>query len=529
MSSPLLALFLQSLSQDCYGRAIYWTRTCMCGLIILFFFIFVRQMAWIGAPGLICFGTIVSLQMAAVSLIGLTYFGSAIAEEREEQTLGLLRMTNLDPLSILLGKSTSRLCGALMVLLAALPFTIVAVTLGGISLGQVTSTYCTLAAYTFLLCNVALLSSVMGRNSAIAGTITAAVMALLIGTGYALEALNDNIGSDRLEAIATAMKEATPVGRLNLILGTHYTGPAATWSEAGCLILGLISFFLAWAIFERFSDRDPESSGSSTGARTRILGISVRRPARPKGNALMWKDFHFLYGGYPGLVLRLVIYWLLPALTLAVVKGSQNSTVLNTAGFFDFWIGMICFIDTGAMAARLYRQELNGQTFSALAILPTTVRRVAYRKAFVLLLVALPGSLSSAGLSLLQTALRMSSGNTFHMQSLLRNNNFRSSLIIQFGNEFFVIALYIHLVIWASLLVKRGALPIGMVATLVASVLIMLSVELIERYSGFGFGSTLGMSYARFNFIVTSGISFLITVFLHFGSLRRLVRISAEG
>jgi hypothetical protein len=501
----------------------------MCGLIMLFFFIFVRQMPWIGAPGLVCFSTIVTLQMAAVSLIGLTYFGSAIAEEREEHTLGLLRMTNLDPLSILLGKSTSRLCGALMVLLAALPFTIVAVTLGGISLGQVTSTFCTMAAYTFLLCNVALLCSVLGRNSAIAGTITAAVMGILIGTGYALEALNDNIGSDRLEAISTAMKEATPIGRLNLILGTHYTGPAATWSEAGCLILGLICFFLAWAIFERFSDRDPESSASSTGARTRILGINVRRPARPRRNAITWKDFHFLYGGYPGLALRFALYWVLPVATLAMASGSQSSTLLNIAGSFDFWIALICFIDTGAMAARVYRQELNGQTFSALAILPTTVRRVAYRKAFLLLLVALPGIFSSMGLSLLQTALRMSSGNAMKLQSLLENPNFRSSLIVQFGNEFFVMALYIHLVVWASLLVKRGALPIGMVATLVAWVLIMLAVELIERYSGFGFGSTFGMSYARFSLVVSSALSFLITVLVHFGSLRRLVRISAEG
>ena len=54
-----------------------------------------------------------------------------MAEEKEEQTLGLLRMTGLSPLSILLGKSTSRLCGALLLLAAQFPFTIFAVTLGG--------------------------------------------------------------------------------------------------------------------------------------------------------------------------------------------------------------------------------------------------------------------------------------------------------------------------------------------------------------------------------------------------------------
>ena len=54
---------------------------------------------------------------------------SAEAEEKEEQTLGLLRMTGLNALSILLGKSTSRLLGALLLLLAQFPFTIFAITL----------------------------------------------------------------------------------------------------------------------------------------------------------------------------------------------------------------------------------------------------------------------------------------------------------------------------------------------------------------------------------------------------------------
>ena len=168
MTSPLLALFTRSLREDARSRATYWTR----GGFGLFLpardswprsrwqWLDRRAGAGPSSPAIIV------LQMLAITFIGLSYFASAIAEEKEEQTLGLLRMTDLNPLSILLGKSTSRLCGALLLLAAQFPFTIFAVTLGGVSLWQIAAVYCTVGAFIFLLCNVALLGSVLARRTA---------------------------------------------------------------------------------------------------------------------------------------------------------------------------------------------------------------------------------------------------------------------------------------------------------------------------------------------------------------------------
>ena len=74
--------------------------------------------------------------------------------------LGLLRMTDLNSIAILLGKSTSRLVGAFLMLVVQLPFILLAVTLGGVGLIQILAAYSSLLAYLFLVCNLALLCSV---------------------------------------------------------------------------------------------------------------------------------------------------------------------------------------------------------------------------------------------------------------------------------------------------------------------------------------------------------------------------------
>src|SRR6188508_1110713 len=131
MSSPLLALFARSLREDVRLKMTYFTRVGLVAVILLFLLSTTDAFGWTNAPGLRFFGTVVFINFFFIVLAGFSYFASAITEEKEEMTLGLLRMTNLDPLSILLGKSTSRLIGALLLLVAQLPFTLLAISLGG--------------------------------------------------------------------------------------------------------------------------------------------------------------------------------------------------------------------------------------------------------------------------------------------------------------------------------------------------------------------------------------------------------------
>ena len=356
MNSALLALFTRSLREDAYGKATYWTRAGLGGFILFVLATFFFAQKWANAPGRAFFSAVITLQIITISFVGLSYFASAITEEKEEQTLGLLRMTDLNPLSILLGKSTSRLCGALLLLIAQFPFTAFAVTLGGISLGQVLATYFTLGAYTFMLCNVALLGSVLAKRTGGAAAFTVLVVFLLLSVGAILEWLHDILkkigfpfaGLDRL---AEWFWEATPIARLFEVLETGFTGDLIGSQVIVNVAVGIVSFFLAWAAFDRFCDRkDGEAVGGTVSPVQRGWR---RRPPRLQTRALLWKDFHFLHGGRVWAVVRFFGYGFALASTV-VTHG------LLKARLPHHWIGEIIAQGAGVSVGVFLFRRLRG-------------------------------------------------------------------------------------------------------------------------------------------------------------------------
>ena len=245
MKLPALALFERSLRLETRSALMIWSRT---GLLVLILFelLPIQSMARIGrmgAPGLHFLQEMVWLNLVFITLAGLSYFASAITEEKEEMMLGLLRMTDLSPVAILLGKSTSRLVGALLLLLTQVPFILLAVTLGGVGLPQIAAAYGTLLAYLFLVCNLALLFSVVFRNTTTAAAFTLAVLLVfLIGhywaagiEGYIATSRGLNLHQGAWSVLTTVIdfwREATPSDRLGAIFVTGFAGPAIGFQVA---------------------------------------------------------------------------------------------------------------------------------------------------------------------------------------------------------------------------------------------------------------------------------------------------------
>jgi len=523
MNFPLLALFTRSLREDAHGAATYWARAALATFILLVLAGMAATKSWIGAPGKNFFIGIVSLQAISITLVGLSYFGSAITEEKEEQTLGLLRMTDLNPLSILLGKSTSRLGGALLLLAAQFPFTIFAVTLGGVSLGQITATYCTLGAYTFLLCNVALLGSVIARRTAGASTFTLLVMGTLLAAGPLLGAWNQRLlqhGVDLgLKPLADTLWKASPLARLIEILGTGFSGSPAGWQVASNLALGVVFFMAAWAAFGRFCDRVPVEGGNAVASK-KMLGLSLRRPPRPQAYALIWKDFYFLGGGRLGLIVRIVGYGGSAIFAgIGALKGNGPAGFTAAGSLVTF----VFSIDLAVLAARMFGTEIRDQTLSALAMLPLNIRQIAYRKALALLHVALPGAIAVLICGILTItsfsgALRSSSAPTPSLVAMLV-----SQTIANLVN----IILLVHVVAWLSLIMKRGAVPVGYVATQAFHTIIAVGgMALAAALGSFRGGNMAFLSYSQF---VGVGASIIAIVILHRRGLRRLEALVGES
>lgn len=396
MNSALLALFDRSLREDTRSKWTYHMRSIVGTILLLVLMGFAIADSWTGAPGRSFFFSVVLLQTVSITAVGLSYFASAVTEEKEEQMLGLLQMTNLNPISILLGKSTSRLCGALMLLAAQIPFTVFAVTLGGISLPQIIATYCALAAYTFLLCNMALLGSVMARHTTGAITFSTIALGVFLGGSSALESI---AGSGPLyktsfgKALLTLSEwwwGATPMARLGEVFSTKFAGPALGWQVASNIGAGTVFFILSWVLFARFCDRAAAGT-ANTGAMARLTGSArKRRPARPVKDALVWKDFHFLCGGRRGLIARVIVY---AGIQITIMVGALYFDWDRSVDTMRMYLAVpvVFAIDFAATAARVFRDELRGKTLSTLATIPLTMREIVARKVQVCLIAATPG------------------------------------------------------------------------------------------------------------------------------------------
>lgn len=452
MTSPLLALFTRSLREDTRSRATYWARAGLAAFILVVIFITAMGRSSGGAPGLRFLETVVWLQTVFLTIAGLGYFASAITEEKEEEMLGLLRMTNLSPLSILLGKSTSRLAGALLLIGAQLPFTMMAATLGGVSPGQVFAAYAALGAYAFLLCNLALLASVLAPRTGIAAVITGAVLcAVTLGQNSIYE-----------------LRHLSPFRRVEEIFNTGFQDSPISFQVVASVALGLILFFLAWLLFERMCG-GRTSNRPSLAAAFRRAGRRWFAPGRPEpSRALAWKDFHFLHGG--GLVRTVKLVAGAVVLALGFINMGEGRKAGGEAmGLCG--IGLVWLIaEAGFAASRICACEVRDRTLSSLAVLPQSLRLITAGKVACRWRVLAP-ALMFLGVSLLATCfIIVIEANENHAIEAVGIALFYGSIFVWsvFGMSY----LGVHLTAYLSLRMKRGALPLAIIICLASSVFI---------------------------------------------------------
>ena len=473
MTSPLLALFARSLREDTRLKLTYFARCGLVTVILLFMFTVETEMGWGNGPGLRFFGTVITIDLVFILLAGCGYFASAITEEKEEMTLGLLRMTNLNPLSILLGKSTSRLCGALLLLAAQLPFTMLAVTLGGISLGQIAAAYCTLGAFLIFLANLALLASVVCKRSPGAAAFTIVALVLFFAIVPLLNLIahwpaqlglisGDAAWVSALDRLAGFALAASPFQRVGEILATGFNDRIFGWQAGSNLALGSGCFLLAWAVFDRFCNEQPESAPRRGGVFRRRRFLRRLGAGRVWTRALAWKDFYFLAGGKIWMLQKYILYGLLLAgitgLAYPVFSGfGGNEPPLEFYGFMMMWVSWLLFVlELAFIAASIFKTERQGQTLSTLAVLPMSMRRIALHKIIGILPALLP-AVTYFVLGFVCVAKRIfEEVGTSHFTS---HSDFVALLVI--GYTLAQSVFFLYLTANLSLRVKRGALPLA--------------------------------------------------------------------
>ncbi len=474
---PLFALFARSLREQSRTKFTPLARGGIALVLLVVVAMNQREFTNRAAPGQFILMILSMVNFFAIAVFGLSTFASAITEEKEDDTLGLLRMTRLNPLSILLGKSTARLFEGFLLLAVQLPFTMLCITLGGVSQTQVLRCYGILAAFLFFLCNLALLWSVVCRS-----TRRATSMTTLCGVGFYLlpmflyplsvvSRFSGNAAPAWYATVAQWSMAINPLFDLTRTIIPRGTFPFATNSMLVSLIGGGVCFGLAWLLFAPCCNSGGEAAVKRP---EKPAGPAPRRRfavSRPGHRAVAWKDFHFLGGGKRGVIIRSTTYLAIVALLVWWFATVNRQTLKAEAVGVTLWVfGLMAFtVELGLVSSRVFGIERKLHTLGGLYTLPLSTARLIGEKILGALPMFIPSlAMLTIGWIMAGRKLRLTSS-TDIARSIL------------FGSEYLFFAV---LVMYLSLRMRRATVATALGLTFAAN-LALFSFE-----PGYGSGNT---------------------------------------
>jgi len=321
------------------------------------------------------------LNVVLISLAGVSFFATAITEEKEEDTLGLLLLAGINPLGILFGKSTSRLVSTLLLLLVQIPFTLLAITLGGVTLPQVLAAYMSLTAYLLLVANMGVLSSVICRRGGSASFLTLVMIALYFAAAVIVWAVQiglQNAGmiapksywDKQFEVLIEKCREASILEQIVEIMRTGFSGHIIGFQVVTCTAAGCILFLLAWLGFRRFTRNAPDVRAPRADLAARFIGLGRHRRPRPVRYPQAWKEFHFVAGGMQTQIVKFVLYGALVLLTFWAADRYYSFNLADSGKFVAIgMLGLMTF-EACLYASRVFHDEWREHTLPLLAMVP---------------------------------------------------------------------------------------------------------------------------------------------------------------
>jgi len=182
-------------------------------------------------------------------------------------------------------------------------------------------------------------------------------------------------------------------------------------------------------------------------------------------SALIWKDFHFITGGKPLLLLKSLAYGLLAVFACVVAFTHGSSNPFMTIAMWSIWpVALMLLIESTLMASRVFREEVQSNALSSLMLLPTRPSRIAYAKVAGCLLALLPGLIVLGfGMACMVIAIIIEADS---------QTTFAASLSLIFAGIGILASLafglfFVHLVAYLSLVVKWGSIPMSIGISLV--------------------------------------------------------------
>lgn len=449
------------------------------GLVVLLTLMSAQQSFASQAPGLSLFSSIIYTNAAFATFIVPMLFANAITEEKEERMLPLLQIANVSPLTILVGKSIPRMISILLIFVIQIPFSMLAITLGGVSLEQIIAGYTAVAAYIVFVAFLSLWCSVIFRLTAnavgLAGLLLFAYHVLpAILYGLCAVFRNDPFWGDLAGMGITAIGDYWPTNvffRLSTILSSGFNSGMLSWQIGTNLLTGLFFFMLSWATFNYFN-RETDTAPAKKKSKTQRSEVRRRRAW---DSAIAWKEFYFAAGGKHYLFSKFLIYGSVIVL-IAFANAGWQFRRIDFEDSFVISAGIMFFaflpLELVLTVARTFQPEIKNKTLSALVMLPISTRRLAYTKLLGGFLAIVPV------LTYLLICVLFSP----RMVGVITRDTLRDPFVsfLIFSNVIANILFFLHLVAWFSLRMN------GWWAILVAWLVHYLGMVVVSMVFGLG-------------------------------------------
>jgi ABC-type transport system involved in multi-copper enzyme maturation permease subunit len=424
---------------------------------------------FMGSVGQAFVRSLTYLDLMLILVAGSSYFGAVITEEKEQGTLGLLKLAGFSNAGLMFGKSSARIVIAMLIFLIQLPFAFLAIVLGGTTVTQIIAAYLSLAAFLILLGNVGLILSVVCRRNSSATTLTFVVGALALWSGR-LAGFSLTAGpSTKVPFVRSALSGVNEFGqwfspevRLSETMLSRST-PLVTGQFWASLAIAAGLFGLSWLLFDRFTEyteaHDPHRSRAGLRPQRWQLWVT-----RPRGNAMAWKEFHFAGGGFTTLIGKSLLYVaLIVAAKLCEARfqahyGSSLTEIVHASLF------AILLLEVLAFSGSFLGGEFKEGTLPNLILTPNSFGRIVASKFLGGLVVISPTLVACVvGAFILKGH-----------DALLFDGHPRTLVLV----THFVLLL--HLTTFYSIRVRRGAIAWALATLVLAGVFVLPLLEMVR-------------------------------------------------
>ena len=435
------ALTIRSLRQDNRLLRYHLLRFAVAGLLAFMVLVMWESGLRGESPGRDMLYALAFANLFAVTIVGGLLFAPTITEEKEEQTLGLLRMTRIGPSALLLGKSIPKLVLISLILIIQLPLVFLTRTLGGVDWPLIANVYLLIFCQLIGVVSISMVSSVVMRTSAGAVVLTGALTFLWVILAMILDDIQRSTASlSPLEALLLPVMQLliplSPITQMNIILqtganvgGTLQTCLASLFFASVCYLFGTWTFSY-WNTEEsthteleilrekadriwhrltgRFSRRsappaqtaeaqEPLSPATTPVVTTTEEHIETGRTRRSHAcwqHAIAWKDYFLLGGGRTGWRTRCVIaaifvVYALSSLTsdlghsliLGTFTYTSSPNLAQMCGVSIMSASMYAFgLDLVYLTVNLFARDLKQQTWESLLLLPQSLGSICRQK-----------------------------------------------------------------------------------------------------------------------------------------------------